>query len=139
MTKYIRKDNPSDTPVVASNNKDEILYCNKCHYKLIVIEDGYARFCTHCQSRYERNHDIRRGLVMETMDGSIIDGNVFIAGEDPSVSYAPNVEIKRKKKEFSGGIKSLSERGTINITSYVESNVKRHNNRTILSDRFSDT
>lgn len=124
MTKYIRKDNPSDTPVVASNNTEEVYYCSKCHYKLILIEDGYARFCTHCQSRYERNHDIRRGLVMETMDGSIIDGNVFIAGEDPSVSYANEPtpkSIRNRRKEYSGGTKILSERSTINITGYSES------------------
>ena len=125
MTKYSKTKDPSNTPVVASNNTEEVYYCSKCHYKLILIEDGYARFCTHCQSRYERNPDVRRGLGMETMDGSIIDGNVFIAGEDPSVSYAPEPSIKRKKKEYQGGIKSLSERGTINITSYVESNVKK--------------
>lgn len=41
--------------------------------------------------------------------------------ENPRVAYPPEPSIGRKKKEIKGGLKALSERGSIRITSYTES------------------
>jgi hypothetical protein len=125
MTKYnddkhrgIRKE---ETPIVASYNTNEYktLTCRWCNHVLHSIIDSSGQnsnlYCSNCSITYPNDdtEDLRSKSKLITPD--ITDHS-----SNPAVSYPPEVELKRKKKEVKGGLKSLAERGSINITSYSE-------------------
>jgi hypothetical protein len=64
----------------------------------------------HCGITKYDIEDLRSESYLETSGGPV---------EDPSLSYAPEPQLKRKRKEIKGGLKALQDKG-IHITSYKE-------------------
>jgi hypothetical protein len=127
MTKYIsdkygyRYRPIIDTPVVAGEEEwyaesRPPYICDFCHHTLIKLQDrsglNQSWYCNNCHQEYDPEAELRTKSKISMSEGPVTN---------PSVSYAPEVGLKRKKREVKGGLKVLSERHGVKVTSYSES------------------
>src|SRR5262245_51081908 len=124
MTKYHDKHFSSFKNDMAIVGEEEIkqienkgnnnFICEFCRCTLIKIIDSSGQnpsyYCSHCGITKYDIVDLRSESYIETSDGPV---------EDPSLSYAPEPRLKRKRKEIKGGLKALQDKG-IHISSYKE-------------------
>ena len=131
MTKYFEDRNKfrkEETPIVAGSEwtrdpKREYI-CSYCRRTLHRLADknglNESFFCSFCSIESLPEEDLRSKSKIappERIDNS----------DNPSVSYAPEVGIKRKNKEPKGTFRTLQERG-IKITNYSEKGWRKESN-----------
>jgi hypothetical protein len=96
------------------NKKGKEFLCEYCRCTLTKLMDARGEnvsyYCNRCSMTTYDTDELRSQSYLEMSDGPT---------EDPSISYAPEPQLKRKKKEIKGGLKALQDRG-IRITSYKE-------------------
>jgi hypothetical protein len=125
MTKYNDSRNrgtPIDTgvPISLPNyeqmNSHKEFFCPYCQLKLSKLIDSSGQntsfYCPKCTIEYPNESEAKSKSYLSTPQKS--------NNENPAVSYAPEVELKRKKTEVRGGLAELQKRG-IKVTSYTES------------------
>jgi hypothetical protein len=125
MTKYLddqhkyRQNN--DTPIVYDEEEwyaesRPPYICDYCHHTLYKLQDrsglSISWYCNNCKVEYDPEVELRSKSKISMSEGPVTN---------PSVSYAPETGIKRNKKEVKGGLKVLSERHGVKVTSYSES------------------
>ena len=88
--------------------------CDFCHHTLVKLQNktNVSWFCRNCNTEYdpETETELRSESKISMAEGPVTD---------PSVSYAPQAGLKRKKNEPRGSFRKLQERG-IRITNYIE-------------------
>jgi hypothetical protein len=96
------------------NKKDKEFICEFCRCTLSKLVDASGEnvsyYCNRCSITTYDTDELRSESYLEMSDGPI---------ENPSISYAPEPELKRKKKQYKGGFEALQAKG-FNITSYTE-------------------
>jgi Zn-finger nucleic acid-binding protein len=127
MTKYTNERNrwaPRDTGTpISLPNYEEIesrkeFFCPYCQLKLSRLVDSsgqntHAFYCPKCTIEYPDQSEVKSKSSLSTPRQKSNN-------ENPAVSYAPEVELKRKKTKVRGGLAELQKRG-IKVTSYTES------------------
>jgi hypothetical protein len=92
-------------------------YCPCCQLRLSRLIDSSGSnpsfYCSKCVINYPDKSEVKSKSRLSTPQKS--------NNERPAVSYPPALTLKRKKTEIKGGLKALSEKGSIRITSYTES------------------
>jgi hypothetical protein len=90
-----------------------VFYCDSCHRNLNKLIDksgeNISYYCNNCNVETFPTEQIRSKSRLSTPDGPI---------EEPGVSYAPEIGL-RKKKEVKGGLRAMQEKG-YKITNYKE-------------------
>jgi hypothetical protein len=88
--------------------------CEFCRCTLSKLVDSSGKnvsyYCNRCNTSTYDTDELRSQSYLEMSEGPV---------EDPSISYAPEPELSRKKKGVKGGLKALQDKG-IKITSYTE-------------------
>jgi ribosomal protein L37AE/L43A len=101
---------------IAIDSREE-RYCPYCDLRLSRIIDSSGMnpnwYCSKCVINYPNKAEAKSKSRLSTPQKS--------NSERPAVSYPPEPSIGRKKTEIKGGLKALSEKGSIRITSYSES------------------
>jgi hypothetical protein len=137
MTKYLsdkfRGETLNKGIVVAGNEwtrdpergRERKVYCKWCNHLLYRILDSSgnnpALYCTNCSISYGNDDDDLRSK------GKIANPERIDNSKNPSVSYAPEVGIQRKKPEITSALKVLQQKG-IRIT-HITENKKRRKER----------
>jgi hypothetical protein len=128
MTKYLENKNPwsrkkpAETPITLGEEEwyaesRPPYICDFCHRTLIKLQDrsilNTSWFCNSCNAEYdpESESELRSKTSLTMSEGPVTN---------PSTAYAPEVGLKRKDKEIKGGLKKLSERSGVRVTSYKE-------------------
>lgn len=128
MTKYhdnnTRIGQQRDTPIVAAreeieahDNVSKEYVCDNCHRTLSKLVDysgeNTSYYCNFCSIETIDTEELRSKSRIKTPDGPV---------ELPSVSYPPdpNYSFNKKKVEYKGAFKTLSQRSGLRITSYTE-------------------
>ena len=124
MTKYTDSHNYSvknpDIPIslpdytrIESDSVDH--YCRYCQFKLSRLIDSSGQnpslYCSKCLIEYPDKTEVKTKSRLSTPSKSNAD--------DPSVSYAVEPQLRRKKTEPKGTFKALKDKG-IRITNYSE-------------------
>jgi ribosomal protein L37AE/L43A len=94
--------------------------CDFCHHTLIKLQDrsgvNQSWYCNSCNTEYDPETELRSKQSLTMSEGPVTS---------PSVSYAPEKKLTRKKREIKGGLKVISERSGVKVTSYSETNTRR--------------
>jgi ribosomal protein L37AE/L43A len=122
-TKYYSDKNPwnkpTDTPITLGEEEwyaesRPTYICDFCHHTLIKLSDrsgiNISWYCNNCNTEYDPETELRSKTPLTMAEGPVTN---------PSVSYAPERTIKRRKTEPRGSFKVLRERG-VNIVNYKE-------------------
>jgi hypothetical protein len=72
-------------------------------------------YCTTCQVEYDPETELRSKTPLTMSEGPT---------KNPSIAYAPEAQLKRRKNEPRGSFKVLKDRG-MNITNYSEKKFRR--------------
>jgi ribosomal protein L37AE/L43A len=109
-----------DTPVVAGEEEwyaesRPPYICDFCHHTLIRLQDrsglNVSWYCNSCNTEYDPEAELRTKSGLSMSEGPVTN---------PSVAYAPEKTLTKKKKEVKGGLKKISERSGVRVTSYKE-------------------
>ena len=130
MTKYfdsqnrnkgIPHDNSYETPITTTDytqmeSGNVTRYCPYCHVSLsrLIDSSGFnpSYYCSRCVIEYPDKTEVKTKSRLATSEQSNNNDN-------PSVGYAPEVGLSRKKNEPKGSFRRLQEKG-IRITSYKD-------------------
>jgi hypothetical protein len=96
------------------NKNGKEFICEFCRCVLTKLVDASGEnvsyYCNRCSMTTYDTNELRSQSYLEMSDGPV---------EEPSISYAPEKKIERKKKEIKGGLAELEKRG-VHVTSYKE-------------------
>jgi hypothetical protein len=110
----------ADTPIPIGDewNRDPnpSYICNYCQRTMSKLTDrsglSPSWYCTNCSIEVDPSiTEVRSKSPLSTRDEP---------PEHPYVAFPPEPELKRKKKEIKGGLKAMTEKGSIRVTSYKE-------------------
>jgi hypothetical protein len=130
MTKYFDSqnrnkgihDNSYDSPIsipdyIQMESSNVTRYCPYCHVSLSRLIDSSGLnpswYCSRCVIEYPDKTKVKTKSHLATTEQSNNNDN-------PSVSYAPEVGLRKKDREIKGGLKKISERSGVRVTSYKE-------------------
>jgi hypothetical protein len=133
MTRYFNDKHPgihSGKDIVVAGNEltadpeteYSCKYCRRIMHKTKIIDSSHQNpsinlYCSFCGIESEIEEDTRKKSRLKVPSGPVTN---------PSVSYAPEIGMPRKKNEPRGSFRRLQERG-IKITDYKERGWRKQN------------
>jgi hypothetical protein len=94
--------------------KGKEFICEFCRCTLCKLVDSSGEnvsyYCNRCNTSTYDTDELRSESYIEMSDGPV---------ENPSISYTPEPQLKRKRKQYKGAFKTLQDKG-IKIISYTE-------------------
>jgi hypothetical protein len=126
--KGISHDNSYDTPITTTDytqyeSRNVTRYCPYCQVSLSRLIDSSGLnpswYCSRCVIEYPDKTKVKSKSRLATTEQSNNNDN-------PLTSYSPERTLGKDKPDYQGGFKVLSQKGTIRITDYKETNTKRN-------------